>query len=196
MREYGKWIYKGIYKTRDGIKKFTIPDSKKVKKIGENSYIAPPAFNTFFRNNTYEEVNTNSSQGKSNYGSIHKFLDMQLEEQHPHIAKSTTHCLYFINVKGNVKGQADDIPSMSAIICSEGYNETTPVHELFHCLGLHHPFYSDGSTPYCFNQEKTDNNMDYDEEDTKSLLGTNVDHRYSLWHWQLKQLWQQLKTLK
>ncbi|WP_346883960.1 PAAR-like protein [uncultured Algibacter sp.] len=100
--------------------------------------------------------------------------------------------VYFINESatsriGNLYGIAYGIPSIkrSVTIYSIGFNDSTLVHELFHAMGLHHSFSSNGK--YTFEQLKTDNVMDY--SDAQGAASFPV---ISTWLWQWQALWTNL----
>ena len=73
----------------------------------------------------------------------------------------------------------------AACISDTGYKATTVTHELLHLLSLEHPFVEESK--YLFKKSSTENLMDYDEDEN------NIDDRKSLWYWQIRQIWNQLK---
>ena len=164
-----------------------------------------PLFDAYFRNNPDKIVMAGSTRRTSNrlpngLGGldIHQFLDKMLYDQHKELADQfrQTYRLYFISFEADCKGVACDIGvhNGSAIVFEpDGY--TIP-HELFHVLGLEHSFLPNNplnqkdGTHYYYDQHFTDNLMDYVSPNT------NHDNRASLWYWQIKQLWRNLKKWK
>ena len=62
---------------------------------------------------------------------------------------------------GKLYGSARYFNKKEVIVCKDGLDDNTCVHELFHALGLRHPF--DKLNKFIFQEFTTDNVMDYSD---------------------------------
>lgn len=96
---------------------------------------------------------------------------------------ANTLVIYFLNMPvansdtdssmaGMIKGRANT-PGSSIFIYKDGINERTLTHESLHSMGVPHPF--DDDSKYIFEQSKTDNLMDY---------YNNEEYSYK-WQWDI-----------
>ena len=99
-------------------------------------------------------------------GETHNYLSEQINNN-PDTSKYNEYYKIFLidedcfNVKRDVYGQAKDRNTKEVIVFRKGLNDNTCVHELFHALGLRHPF--DKLNKYIFKKFTTDNVMDYSD---------------------------------
>jgi hypothetical protein len=148
-------------------------------------------------------INTEKETGTHRFNSFHEFLNKMLHFQDPTLAgrlKDTVK-LYFIDRtiyvgSGRVAGGASNYGCKEAYISDGGYNNATPTHEILHCLSLREAFPDDKhpNDPsknglHVFNQDQTDNIMDY------VPVNKSTDDRKSLWGWQIKQVIRHLNSL-
>lgn len=165
-------------------------DGKIVRKIVFNSHNSKPLFNLLWRIDG-GKIYLENMWGTNRFDSIHNFLNKMLYFTHK-VESSVLESmfkLYFINEilfsASDIGGQANRNYKNACISCS-GYTETITTHELLHLLSLEHPF--EEKSKYFFNKFKTENIMDY-EKDEKVNEKDGADDRISLWHWQIKQIW-------
>ena len=96
---------------------------------------------------------------------IYDYLTSVLSSNSDTAKYASYHKIYLINEDANgdssLYGRARKIRSKEVIVLSPGLDDTTCAHELFHALGLYHSFSS--SNLHTFEQNKTDNIMDYSD---------------------------------
>lgn len=146
----------------------------------------------FFKNNNYEKIQTNSKAGKKYFLGFQQFLNSRLHDKRKSFEDMFK--IYFIDedaaAGGITQGQAS-VKDKAAVIFKNGYNKETITHELLHCLSLPHVFAdlvgTDVNKKYLFNKFSTDNIMDYQQKNDP------INKRKSLWHWQIKKIWDFLK---
>ncbi|MBQ4819283.1 type VI secretion system tube protein TssD [Aquimarina sp. MMG016] len=147
--------------------------------------LAKPSYNTVELDlSTDSTFNTNFSNGSTlkNAGTD-AFQDHLNTALASGIKKdySDYYKIYFINEEdGGLYGRAYDIPapkaSRSVIVLKPGLTDSTLAHEAFHAMGLYHSFDDDGE--FTFEQNKTDNIMDYSD------IATPPIPVISTWQWQ------------
>jgi len=159
-------------------------------------------FTGFFRKNEARKINhSNSATVRNGEGTtitedLFKYINRELREQlsknNPriHAEIEGAYRIYFFHEENTngVAGRANGIGSKESVVF-KGYNDdpesSTFIHELFHCLGLAHTFETKDAE-FEYKKAVTDNIMDYCD-------GKGVDRRISLWHWQMKKVWNHLK---
>ena len=126
-------------------------------------------------------------------GETHNYLSEQINNN-PDTSKYNEYYKIFLidedcfNVKGDVYGQAKDRNTKEVIVFRKGLNDNTCVHELFHALGLRHPF--DKLNKYIFKKFTTDNVMDYSD------IGPLKIPVIATWRYQWEYLHKVLRTIE
>ena len=126
-------------------------------------------------------------------GETHNYLSEQINNN-PDTSKYNEYYKIFLidedcfNVKGDVYGQAKDRNTKEVIVFRKGLNDNTCVHELFHALGLRHPF--DKLNKYIFKKFTTDNVMDYSD------IGPLKIPVIATWRYQWEHLHKVLKAIE
>lgn len=135
-------------------------------------------------------IYTNKNYGTKYFGSIHEYLNKKLYYDYKAEKQvlESIFKIYFFNetiFSGTYVAGVARPETKSACISDTGYKATTITHELLHLLSLEHPFVE--GSKYLFKKSSTENLMDYDEDEN------SIDDRKSLWYWQIRQIWKQLK---
>lgn len=137
-----------------------------------------------------EQIQTRKDLGRTRFDSVHDFLNNMLNYTHPSESQMLSNMfkMYFIDepifASIQVAGLAQ-AELKAACISAAGYTEGTTTHELLHCLSLDHTFGS--KSIHIFQRGKTDNIMDYDENDD------DINDLKSLAYWQIKQIRKKLQ---
>lgn len=147
-----------------------------------------PLFNILWDNGN--AIYTNKNYGTKYFGSIHEYLNKKLYYDYKAEKQvlESIFKIYFFNetiFSGTYVAGVARPETKSACISDTGYKATTITHELLHLLSLEHPFVE--GSKYLFKKSSTENLMDYDEDEN------SIDDRKSLWYWQIRQIWKQLK---
>lgn len=147
-----------------------------------------PLFNILWDNGN--AIYTNKNYGTKYFGSIHEYLNKKLYYDYKaekQVLKSIFKIYFFNGIifSGTYVAGVARPETKSACISDTGYKATTITHELLHLLSLEHPFVE--GSKYLFKKSSTENLMDYDEDES------SIDDRKSLWYWQIRQIWKQLK---
>lgn len=147
-----------------------------------------PLFNILWDNGN--AIYTNKNYGTKYFGSIHEYLNKKLYYDYKaekQILESIFKIYFFNKIifSGTYVAGVARPETKSACISDTGYKATTITHELLHLLSLEHPFVE--GSKYLFKKSSTENLMDYDEDEN------SIDDRKSLWYWQIRQIWKQLK---
>lgn len=161
---------------------------KKIDDFNINDDLSESLFNILWRNTN--GIYTARAYGMNFFDSIHDFLNKKLYHDYE-VEKKELESRFKIYFFGEKLFTGTDVAGVArpkakaACISKAGYIETTVTHELLHLLSLEHPFVE--GSKYLFKKSSTENLMDYDEDEN------DIDDRKSLWYWQIKQIWNQLK---
>lgn len=161
---------------------------EKEKDIFINKNILEPLFNLLWRNKN--GIYTAVGRGMKYFNNIHNFLNKKLYYDYKVEKQKLENMfkIYFFDERiftGTYVAGVARPETKAACISDTGYKATTVTHELLHLLSLEHPFVEESK--YLFKKSSTENLMDYDEDEN------NIDDRKSLWYWQIRQIWNQLK---
>ncbi len=180
-KELTKYLNQGLVKPKiDAFSPLSLDFSKK----GKSKLYNGTTFNQKFApNGVLTKANAKSD-------AIQDFLNNALQEKYKNQKDySSYYKIYFINEGKNIGlyGRSYGIPSTakSVVVYTNGFLDSTLVHETLHAMGLYHSFSNKGE--FTFEKFKTDSIMDYSDIAPKPFPVL------STWQWQWKILWNNLK---